>query len=114
MKKAKKKPEQTARRRSGVAADARAREAAITDVLRVMAQSPGDLMPVVETILEHIIRLCDGAVAALWQYDGERLRFTAAPRMPAENAVYAREHPLELGTWNPTPQAGRGRRGVYG
>jgi signal transduction histidine kinase/putative methionine-R-sulfoxide reductase with GAF domain len=92
------------------ASAAGAREAAITDVLRVMARSPGDLTPVVETILEHIIRLCDGAVAALWQYDGERLRFTAAPRMPAENAKYAREHPLELGTWNPTPQAALERR----
>ncbi len=90
--------------------DTAAREAAITDVLRVMADSPGDLLPVAETILEHIVRLCDGKVAALWHYDGEKLRFTAAHNSPAENVAYMHEHPLELGGWNPTPQAALQRR----
>ena len=53
---------------------AQAREAAITDILRVIASSPGDLQPVFDTILDHAIRLTAGHVAALWQYDGARLR----------------------------------------
>ena len=33
--------------------DAEAREAAITDILRVIASSPGHLQPVFDTILDH-------------------------------------------------------------
>src|SRR5688572_3301910 len=90
--------------------DAEAREAAIGDILRVIASSPGDLQPVFDTILDHTIRLCAGHVAALWQYDGGRLRYATSRNAPAENVAYMREHPLELGAWNPTPQAALERR----
>src|SRR5688572_19469089 len=94
----------------GPAQDAEAREAAITDILRVIASSPGDLQPVFDTILDHTIRLTAGHVAALWQYDGARLRYAASMNSPPEVVAYMREHPLELGEWNPTPQAALERR----
>ncbi len=90
--------------------DAEVREAAITDILRVIASSPGHLQPVFDTILDHTIRLTAGHVAALWQYDGQRLRYAASLNSPAEVVSYMREHPLELGDWNPTPQAALERR----
>jgi GAF domain-containing protein len=94
----------------GPAHDAEAREAAITDILRVIASSPGDLQPVFDTILDHTIRLTAGHVAALWQYDGARLRYAASLNSPPEVVAYMREHPLALGDWNPTPQAALERR----
>ena len=90
--------------------DAAAREAAISDVLRVISDSPGDLQPVFDTILSHAIQLCAGNTAVLWQSDGHTLRFAAGRNMTAEALAYMREHPLELGTWNPTPQAALERR----
>ena len=90
--------------------DAAAREAAISDVLRVISDSPGDVQPVFDTILDHTIRLCGGHVAALWEYDGGKLRYAASRNSPAEVVAYMRGHPLELGAWNPTPQAALQRR----
>jgi len=98
------------RRAADGASDAAAREAAISDVLRVISDSPGDVQPVFDTILDHTIRLCAGHVAALWQYDGAQLRYAASRNSPAEVVAYMRVHPLELGAWNPTPQAALERR----
>jgi len=92
------------------ASDAAAREAAISDILRVISDSPGDVRPVFDTILDHTIRLCGGHVAALWQYEGGKLRYAASRNSPPEVVAYMRVHPLELGTWNPTPQAALERR----
>ena len=94
----------------GPAHDAEAREAAISDILRVIASSPGDLQPVFDTILDHTLRLTAGHVAVLWQYEGGKLRYAASLNPPPEVVAYHREHPLELGDWNPTPQAALERR----
>ena len=96
--------------RADASNDAAAREAAISDILQVMVRSPGALQPVFDTILEHTLALCSGHVAALWQYDGERLRYAASRNSPPEVVAYMREHPLELGDWNPTPQAALERK----
>src|SRR5687768_2297606 len=96
--------------RAGASNDAAAREAAISDILQVMARSPGALQPVFDTILEHSLALCSGHVAALWQYDGERLRYAASRNSPPEVVAYMGQHPLELGDWNPTPQAALERK----
>jgi signal transduction histidine kinase len=98
------------RRIQGDAGDAAAREAAISDVLRVISDSPGNVQPVFDTILEHVIRLCDGEVASLWQYDGDKLHFAAARNATPEAIALSRANPLELGDWNPTPQAALERR----
>jgi GAF domain-containing protein/anti-sigma regulatory factor (Ser/Thr protein kinase) len=93
--------------------DAAAREAAISDILRVISSSPSDLQPVFDTILEHTIRLCEGDVAALWQFDGEKLCFAASKNATPEAVAHSRAHPLALGTYNPTPQAALERRIVH-
>ena len=97
-------------RKPGPMQDAAAREAAITDILRVIASSPGELQPVFDTILDHTIRLTAGHVAVLWQYEGGKLRYAASLNPPPEVVAYHRAHPLELGDWNPTPQAALERR----
>ena len=52
-----------------------AREAATSDILRMIARSPTDLQPVLDTIAERAARLCDATDAVVWRVDGEvRLR----------------------------------------
>src|SRR5262249_14577973 len=52
------------------------REAATSDVLRMIARSPEDLQSVVAAIAENAARLCDATDAAVWRIDGGVLRLS--------------------------------------
>jgi two-component system, NtrC family, sensor kinase len=93
--------------------DALEQLSATSDVLKVISSSPGDLKPVFEAILENAIRLCGGDVAALWQFDGQFLRFMAGNNTTPEAEAHVRQRPMELGTYNPTVLAGLERRTVH-
>ncbi|HEU0258961.1 MAG TPA: GAF domain-containing protein, partial [Burkholderiales bacterium] len=73
-------------------------QTATTNILHVISRSVTDLAPVFEAILENAITLCEGNVAALWQYDGTHLRFAAGKRVSPEATAHYRSHPLALGT----------------
>ena len=53
--------------------EARAYQAAINDVLRVISEAPGDLQRVCDTITEHALRLCDATLGGMARFDGELL-----------------------------------------
>jgi hypothetical protein len=46
------------------------REAATSDILRMIASSPADLQSVLDAIAERAARLCDAADAVIWRADG--------------------------------------------
>jgi two-component system NtrC family sensor kinase len=48
-----------------------AREAATSDILRMIASSPTDLQTVLDAIAERAARLCDAADAVVWRVNGE-------------------------------------------
>jgi GAF domain-containing protein len=50
------------------------REAATSDILRVISSSPADLQPVFAAVLTSAARLCDARDASIFQVDGDRLR----------------------------------------
>ena len=54
-------------------------QAATIDVLRAMSASPGDAQPVFDLIVRRAQELCNGAVAALWEYDGQLVHFRRNP-----------------------------------
>jgi GAF domain-containing protein len=89
------------------------RERATGEILRVIAESRTEIHSVFDTILASAIRLCKGNVAALWQFDGSKLRFAAGNRVSAEAVTYYKSRPLSLGPYNPTPQAALERRTVH-
>ncbi len=89
------------------------RQTATADILKVISGSPTDVRPVFGSILENAIRLCQGNVAMLWTYDGARLRYAANYNATPEAVRLFADHPIELGDWNPTPQAALEKRVVH-
>src|SRR5262245_35961385 len=53
------------------------REAATSDILRMIARSPMDLQSVLDAIAERAARLCDAEDAAIFRLDGNFLRLAA-------------------------------------
>ena len=56
------------------------REAATTEVIRVINSSPGDLALVFEAILENALRVCEAAFGFMASYDGEHFHLLMAGR----------------------------------
>ena len=102
-------------RKQGLAREKEALEqrAATAEILKVISNSPTDIKRVLDAILENVIRLCEGRTAVLWQYDGARLRLAAEKDMTPQAVALLTANPLQLGDWNPTPQAGLEKRTIH-
>ena len=49
-------------------------QAAISEILHIIARAPGDLKPVFEAMLASAMRLCEAQFGNLWLYDGNSYR----------------------------------------
>src|SRR5271168_3745454 len=58
-------------------AEARRRQTATSDILRVIASSPGDMQPVLDRLAETTCRLCEAYDALVLLRDGDDLQFAA-------------------------------------
>ena len=54
-----------------------ARQAATSEILRVISNSPTDLQPVLKTVAQNAAHLCDANDAAIIRVEGDRLRVVA-------------------------------------
>jgi two-component system, NtrC family, sensor kinase len=86
-------------------------QTATSEILNTISTSLSDVSPIFNAILENAIRLCNGDVVVLWQFDGQVLRFAAGKNASSE--AHLRAHPVELGTYNPTALAGLEQRIVH-
>src|SRR5215470_6713800 len=82
-------------------AEAQQQQAATTEILRVISQSPTDAQPVFETIVRNAVVLCDALFGAVFRFDGDRIHLVAHHNMNAQvlgllNRLYpmppSREH----------------------
>jgi signal transduction histidine kinase len=77
-----------------------AREAATSDVLRMIAKAPGDLQTVLDAIAERAARLCDAGDAGVWRVHGDVRRRVAhfgpipTASAPGEGNVFDRGTPV--------------------
>lgn len=63
------------------------RQAATSEILRVISTSPTNAQPVFDTIAQHAARLCGAQYCHVFRYDGELLHFVAHHRLEPESAV---------------------------
>ena len=52
-------------------------QTAISEILRVISGSPGDVQPMLDAVVERALKLCDAAESGIFLVDGDSLRFAA-------------------------------------
>jgi GAF domain-containing protein len=57
-------------------------QAATSEVLRLINNSPGDLQPVFDTTLENAARICDATFGLIYRWDGDALHLAATYNTP--------------------------------
>ncbi|HSE78674.1 MAG TPA: GAF domain-containing protein [Alphaproteobacteria bacterium] len=77
--------------------DALAQQTAMSDVLRVISQSPGQLEPVFQAVLENATRICEAKFGTLFFFDGNAFRTEALWNVVPEFAEYLKREPLRPG-----------------
>jgi len=76
-------------KRSSELIEALAQQEAERSILRVISQSPTDVVPVLDTIAEHATRLCRAHDARIWLVDGDQMRYvTGCGHIPRRNPGY--------------------------
>jgi GAF domain-containing protein len=76
-------------------------QTAMSDVLRIVSGSPGDLQPVFEAMLENAVRICDAKFGTINRWDGEALHLVATYKLPPAFAEYRKRTPFRPGQENP-------------
>jgi two-component system NtrC family sensor kinase len=73
-------------------------QTATSEILRVISSSPTDVQPVFETIAEHAMRLCEGAVGNVCRFDGELVHLAATTNVDPDGVTAIKgAFPMPLG-----------------
>src|SRR5262249_5932622 len=94
-------------------AEATERETATGEILRVIASSPTNLHPVLETILADAVRLCESHNGAIFTFDGEVFHVGAGFNITGELQAYRQAHPIRPGRESAVGRVGLERQTVH-
>jgi GAF domain-containing protein len=79
-------------------------QTATSEVLQVISKSPGDIQPVLASMLENAVRICDATFGNIYSWDGEALHMLASHNTPPAFAEDRRRSP-----YRPYPKSPVGR-----
>jgi GAF domain-containing protein/signal transduction histidine kinase len=65
------------RQRTGDLSEALEQQTAISDILRAMSSSPGDVKPVFASVAEHAARICEAQIVDILTVEDDRLHYAA-------------------------------------
>src|SRR5262249_31759904 len=68
----------------GQVTEALEQQTSTSEILRVISQSPTDIQPVFDSIVQNGVRLCDGFFGTVTRYDGRTLNVVAQQNMSIE------------------------------
>ena len=71
-------------------------QTATSQVLQVISGSPGELQPVVQTILENATRICEAKFGILALHENDLFRITGTYNVPAAYADYRQREPAVI------------------
>src|SRR5580704_7535319 len=74
--------------------EAREQQSALTEVLRVISSSPGDLEPVFATMLANAVRICDATFGNIYRWHDGALHLVAGHNTPPAFAEARRRSPI--------------------
>src|SRR3982750_1209610 len=75
-------------------------QTAVSEILRVIAGSPGDVKPMLDVVAERALKLCDAAQSGIFLAEGKMLRFAARfghMLTPMDNEAYPLTRGLAVG-----------------
>jgi signal transduction histidine kinase/signal transduction protein with GAF and PtsI domain len=75
-------------------------QTAISEILRVISSSPGDVKPMLDAVAERALNLCDAAQAGIFLVEGDTLRYAAGfgdMVTPEENSPHPLTRSLVIG-----------------
>ena len=81
------------RQRTADLTEALEQQTATSEVLQVISNSPGDLEPVFETMLENAVRICDAKFGNIYHWDDDQLHLIAMHNTPPAFAEARRRSP---------------------
>jgi two-component system NtrC family sensor kinase len=77
--------------------DALARQTATSEILRVISNSPTNVQPIFDAIVESALRLCDGLYSSVFRVEGDMLHPVAHNHMSPESLrMFERSWPISV------------------
>ena len=88
-------------------------QTATSEVLEIISSTPGELMPVFETMLANATRLCEAKFGHLYLHEGGALRVVASHNVPAAFAEARRRGPFDPASGSPSGEVIRTKQTVH-
>src|SRR5262245_66275579 len=94
-------------------AEARDQRAATGEILRIISSSPGDLQPVLDTIVATATRLCGAEKATIRRRSGDAYPMVAEHGFSPEQRTYMEQNPVAAGSGTVVGRAEESRKPIY-
>ncbi|HXA98810.1 MAG TPA: GAF domain-containing protein, partial [Candidatus Dormibacteraeota bacterium] len=94
-------------------AEAVGRQAATSELLKVIGRSTFDLQPVFDTLAANAVRLCEAEHAMVCRFDGQHLRVVATHNISAELKAFVDRNPFAPGRGSGVARAALERRTIH-